>query len=314
MTSVIPPLAAVRVFEAASRHGSFTKAADELGMTQAAVSYQIKVLEDRVGGALFLRRPRQVELTALGETLAPAIIQAFELMRASFSSLREDKQGTLVISSLQTFSAQWLVRHLGRFQVAHPGVAVRVMSSDHMVDFAREDVDIGIRSGTGRWPGLKSHLLIATTFTPMLSPQLAETNGGVHEPADLLKLPFIDASDPWWADWFEAAGVDHHDLDTRPRSRLGAQTLEASAAMAGQGVAILTPNFYQMELETGRLWQPFELTCSAPDCGYFLVYPEARRNTPKVRVFREWLLEEVVATGLVDRILDLDERAVSEAS
>lgn len=298
MTSVIPPLAAVRVFEAAARHQSFTKAADELGMTQAAVSYQIKVLEERVGGALFLRRPRQVELTELGHALAPSINQAFELLRSAFSSIREDKQGTLVVSALQTFSAQWLVRHLGRFQLEHPGIAVRLMSADQMVDFAREEVDIGIRSGEGVWPGLKAHLLVPATFTPMLSPELAASIGGVNEPADLLKLPFIDASDPWWVQWFEAAGVTEHDLDTRPKSRLGAQTLEANAAMACHGVAILTPNFYQAEVEAGRLMQPFDLLCKDGNRGYWMVYPEARRNTPKVRAFREWILREVELTGL----------------
>lgn len=297
MASVIPPLAAVRVFEAVARHGNFTRAAEELGMSQAAVSYQVKVLEERVGGTLFLRRPRQVELTELGHALAPSITQAFELMRSAFSSIREDKQGTLVINSIQTFSATWLALHLGRFQMEHCGIAVRLVAADQLVDFTREDVDVAIRSGFGDWPGLKAHRLIDATFTPILSPELAETIGGVHEPADLLKLPFVDASDPWWRQWFEAAGVADPDLDTRPRSHFGSQSLEVNAAIAGRGVAILTPNFHQAEIKAGRLFQPFDLVCTDGERGYFLVYPEARRNTPKVRAFREWLLRELELTG-----------------
>lgn len=299
MSSVIPPLAAVRVFEAVARHGNFTRAAEELGMTQAAVSYQIKVLEERIGGPLFLRRPRQVELTELGQALAPSVTQAFELMRSAFSAIREDKQGTLVINSIQTFSAKWLALHLGRFQMEHPGIAVRLMASDQLVDFTREDVDVAIRSGSGEWPGLKAHRLIDATFTPILSPDLAESIGGLKEPADLLKLPFVDASDPWWKEWFDAAGVTDTDLESRPRSRFGSQSLEANAAIAAQGVAILTPNFHKAEIDAGRLYQPFDLVCKDGERGYFLVYPEARRNTPKIRAFREWLLREVELTGLV---------------
>lgn len=300
VATLLPPMAAVRVFEAAARHGSFTRAAEELGMTQAAVSYQIKLLEERVGGPLFLRRPRQVELTELGQSLAPSVTQAFELMRSAFSSIREDKQGTLVITSLQTFSAQWLVRHLGGFQLERPGIAVRLQSSDAVMDFMREDIDVGIRTGYGDWPGLKAHMLVPSFFTPMLSPELADSIGGVKEPADLLKLPLLESADPWWRLWFEAAGVSGHDLGQRPGSRFGAQTLEASAAMAGQGVAILTPALHREELEAGRLVQPFDLVCAAEKHGYWLVYPEARRNTPKIKAFREWLLAEAARTGLSD--------------
>ena len=178
--------AAIRAFEAAARHASFTKAAEELGMTQAAVSYQIKVLEERVGVPLFLRRPRQVVLTEAGRRLAPAVTEAFALMSEAYAAVRTGAQGTLVISTIQTFGSNWLARHLGSFQIAHPSIAVRLDTSSHMVDFAREEVDVGIRSGGGKWPGLAVHMLFRADFTPMLSPKLADSIGGVKEPADLL--------------------------------------------------------------------------------------------------------------------------------
>lgn len=291
----LPPLAAVRVFEAAARHLSFTRAAAELGMTQAAVSYQIKLLEERIGAPLFLRRPRQVALTEAGKRLAPAVTEAFSLISEAYASARNLTGGTLTISTLQTFASNWLARHLGSFQITHPSLAVRLEVSSHMVDFARDDVDLGIRSGGGNWPGLAIHRLFPADFSPMLSPRLAGEIGGIREPADLLKLPILDPRDPWWTRWFSAAGVATDDLEQRPGSSMGSQASEGSAAVAGQGVAILTPAFFTAELADGRLIQPFDLVTDE-GAGFFLVYPEARRNVPKIRAFRDWLLAEVAGS------------------
>jgi LysR family transcriptional regulator, glycine cleavage system transcriptional activator len=296
MTSLLPPLSAIRVFEAAARHASFTRAADELGMTQAAVSYQIKVLEERIGVPLFLRRPRQVVLTEAGRNLAPAITEAFALMSEAYAAVRSGAQGTLVISTVQTFGSNWLARRLGSFQIAHPSIAVRIGTESHMVDFAREEVDVGIRSGNGSWPGLEVHMLFRADFTPMLSPRLADSIGGVRRPADLLRLPVLDSGDPWWARWFAAAGVAAEELSKRPGSSMGSQASEGSAAIAGQGVAILTRAFFSAELADGRLVQPFELVCDDGNA-YWLVYPESRRNVPKIRAFREWLLAEIAVSA-----------------
>lgn len=295
MALPLPPLAAIRAFEAAARHGSFTKAAEELGMTQAAVSYQIKLLEDRVGAPLFLRRPRQVSLTETGKRLAPAVSEAFELLSAAYQTARHGAQGTLVINTVQTFAAQWLAQHMGEFQIAHPALAVRLEVSSGVVDFGRDDVDVVIRAGHGSWPGLASHLLLRALFTPMLSPVLAATIGGVREPADLRRLPIVDPGDPWWPKWLEAAGVPTDWLSTKQRTQLGAQTFEAAAAMAGRGVAMLTPAFYRTEIEGGRLIQPFDLI-GDDGYGYWLAYPEARRNAPKIRAFRDWILAAVPAS------------------
>ncbi|ASY69897.1 LysR family transcriptional regulator [Sinorhizobium fredii] len=285
------PLNSLRVFEAAARLGSFTRAGEELGMTQTAVSYQIKLIEESVGEPLFLRRPRQVTLTEVGQRLAPKVTEAFELLQEAVASARVDADTALFIHSTPTFASQWLARNIGTFQIAHPHISVRLTTADKVIDFGKEAADIAIRYGDGNWPGLASHPLMRVEFTPMLSPALAETIGGVHEPRDLLKLRIIDPNDPWWEQWFRAAGVENPDLAGRPASRLGAQTFEARAAVAGQGVAILTPDFYSDDVALGRLYQPFDLRCKDRD--YWLAYPHARRNAPKIRAFRDWILGEL---------------------
>ncbi len=295
MALQLPPLPAVRAFEAAARHGSFTRAAEELGMTQAAVSYQIKVLEERVGAPLFLRKPRQVTLTEVGQRLAPVFTEAFALIGEAYAQARSGAEGLLCVSTILTFASSWLARNLGAFQMRHPALAVRLDTSSRLIDFSREDVDVAIRSGSGDWPGLARHLLFKASFTPMLSPKLAESVGGVKEPADLLRLPILDPEDPWWREWFTLAGLPTETLATRTRNSMGAQAYEANAAMAGHGVAILTRALFSAELADGRLIQPFDLVADDGN-SYWLVYPEARRNVPKIRAFREWLLAEVASS------------------
>lgn len=292
MRHYLPPLTAVRAFEAAARHASFTKAADELGMTQAAVSYQIKLLEERVGAPLFLRRPRQVVLTDAGRRLAPQVSQAFETLSAAFAETRAGTGETLAITTVATFGSNWLAPRIGSFQVAHPKLAVRLDTSSRWVDFTREEMDVAIRAGRGTWPGLITHRLMALTFTPMLSPQLADSIGGVKEPADLLKLPIIGPGDPWWGVWLAAAALPPASVEGRPKNLLGSQANEAQAALAGQGVAMLTPEFFVPELKSGRLIQPFDLLGEDQDC-FWLAYPESRRNAPKIAAFRAWILAEM---------------------
>jgi LysR family transcriptional regulator, glycine cleavage system transcriptional activator len=292
--SPLPPLTAIRVFEAVARHGSFTKAANELGMTQAAVSYQIKVLEDRIGAPLFLRRPRQIALTEIGQRLAPAVTAAFDQLSEAYASARGSAQGTLVISTMATFAANWLARRLGSFQIKHPSLAVRLETSNKLIDFTREDVDVAIRAGGGTWPGLAVHRLFDADFTPMLSPALAASIGGVREPADLLRLPLLDSDDPWWEQWFLAANVPVEGLAGRLGTSMGAQAYVANAAMASQGVAIVSPAFFVAELADGRLVQPFDIVGNDGHA-YWLVYPETRRNVAKIAAFREWILAELAA-------------------
>ena len=288
----LPPLAAVRAFEAAARLGSFTRAAEELGMTQAAISYQIKLLEERVGTPLFVRQPRQVELTDTGRRLSLAVTEAFDALRAAFASVHEATSSVLTISAVHAFASNWLAPRLGSFQLAHPGLAVRLSVANRFVDFAREEVDAGLRTGRGPWPGLAMHRLFPIRFAPMGSPELLARAGPLREPRDLLALPLLSPDDSWWADWFRLAGVEAPDPSTRGGLRLDMQQMDGAAALAGQGIAVLTPELWTAELRAGRLVQPFDLLADAGS-SYWLVYPASRRHAPKIRAFREWLLDEM---------------------
>ncbi|QBY00682.1 LysR family transcriptional regulator [Rhodophyticola sp. CCM32] len=290
----MPPLAAIRVFEAAARHENFTRAAAELSMTQASVSYQIKVLEERIGAPLFLRQPRKVVLTEIGRQLAAPTIEAFEKLRITYGTGQDRLGRTLSISTLPSFASNWLAQRIGGFQMAHPDLAVRVDANPDNIDFARSEVDLAIRYGQGDWPGLEADFLMPCEFTPMLSPDLLARAGGTLNPADLLDMHMIDPTDSFWRFWFDQAGVSTPDLTTRVGSQLGSQVTEARAVMAGQGVAMFTPRFFRYELETGRLVQPFDLVVT-DGRGYWLIYPKARRNVPKIKAFRRWILAEAEA-------------------
>ncbi len=292
----IPPLAAVRVFEAAARHENFTAAAEELGMTQAAVSYQIRVLEERLGQPLFRRERRRVVLTDPGRRAAQQLTRAFDAIDAAFAGIRAEDEGLLTLSTSNTFANTWLVWRLGAFQMAHPEMAVRLLTTDLLTDFAAEDVDVAIRAGRGDWEGLSQDLLLRVDFTPMCSPEFLALHGGRIEPADLLRLPLISQNDPWWSQWLREAGVEVPEGALRPGVRLDSQAHEGHAAMAGQGVAMLTPFFWRNDLAEGRLVRLFTQT-STRNFGYWLVYPEHRRRVSKIARFREWLLREIAADG-----------------
>ena len=289
----LPPLAALRVFDAVARRLSFTAAAGDLGMTQAGVSYQVRLLEERLGGPLFLRKPKGIELTALGARLAQPTHQAFDTLRSAYAPARDAQ--TLSISTLPTLAGNWLAQRLGRFQIDNPGLAVRLEASEHVVDFAREDVEVAIRMGEGNWPGLTATRLFEVEFTPMLSPALAERFGPLTDPAQMLPVPWVSGPDPSWQMWLAAAGVSAH-CTSSPRAALvlNAQLHEARAAMAGEGAALLTPRFFRFELATGALVQPFAVTATNGKA-YWLVYPPARRNRPAIRAFRKFILTEAAA-------------------
>ena len=294
----LPPLAAVRVFEAAARHENFTAASVELGMTQAAVSYQVRVLEERVGAPLFHRDGRRVRLTDAGRRVAADVSRGFDLIDMGFARLRQQGAATLTISTTTTFAHAWLAWHLGAFQLAHPELAVRLEAASELVDFARDEADVGIRSGHGDWPGLHAVLLFRVEFTPMCSPTFLERHGGDLRPADLPDLPLIGADDPWWPHWLREAGVAVEGVPGRGGVRLDSQASEGNAAMAGQGLAMLTPFFWREEVAEGRLVQPFAQV-STRGYGYWLVVPEERRHLPKVVRFRTWLQAEIAASAVL---------------
>lgn len=288
----LPPLAAVRAFEAAARHENFTKAAAELGMTQAAISYQIRMLEERVGVPLFRREKRRVMLTDAGRRLAAVAGRAFDALDGAFAAIRAEDEGTLTITTSYTFANTWFAWRLGAFQLANPEMAVRLLTDDSLADFAGEEVDVGVRTGLGQWPGLAADLLFRVNFTPMCSPAFLAEHGGALRPEQLPDLPRIGPDDPWWEIWLKDAGVEV-SADVEPRGiRLGYQAHEGAAAMAGQGIAMLTPFFWRNDLAEGRLVRPFA-QLSTRGWGYWLVYAEHRRLVPKIKRFRDWLLAEV---------------------
>lgn len=284
----LPPLAAVRVFEAAARHQNFTLAASELGMTQAAVSYQIKLLEDRIGAPLFHRQARGVTLSEIGAGFLPDTSRALDLLADAYSKAQGQTQETLSISVLPTFAVNILGLRLADFQQAHPEISVRMEISEQIVDLENGGFDMAIRAGKGGWQGLRQHLLLKHCFTPLLSPNLLDNSPALKTPSDILKLPILDPTDPWWDVWLSEAGVTGQAKPITPIGKFGSQVVEGQAAIAGKGVAILTPAFFANALSSGELVQPFDLVGS-DDNAYWLVYPDHRRNARKIQVFRRWI-------------------------
>jgi LysR family glycine cleavage system transcriptional activator len=281
------PLSALRIFEAAARLKSFTRAADELGVTQAAVSWQVKALEQRLDQLLFRRLPREVELTASGERLARAASEAMALLRTALTDLTDTGEGVLSLTTLESLAVQWLAPRIGAFQIAHPKIAVRLETNGRLVDLQRGGFDVGLRSGDGDWPGLESHFLFHAGVTPLCTPAVRDELG-LAKPDDLHAAPRIGL-DEEWAEWFAAAGLAAPAPTTRGRLIADLQSIEVGSALAGRGVALGSPILFAPELAQGRLVQPFPIL-SSRTAGHWLVYPKDRRRAPKIVAFRDWLL------------------------
>lgn len=293
MAQSLPPLNALRAFEAAARHLSFTKAADELHVTQAAISHQVKGLEDHLGVKLFRRLTRSLLLTEEGKALLPELRTAFDQMAHAVQRVRiRGGQQTLNISTMTTFAMSWLVPRLPNFQAAHPEIEVRISTTQRLVDFAREDVDLATRYGFGPWPGLAAHKLFDDVLTPLCSPALAAK---LKRPEDLRGVTLLhehpEPSD--WTFWCAKFGVD--GIDGRKGPRFDSTRIAVQAAIGGLGVAIGAPNVLIEELATGRLVQPFPEMVVGNGKAFWLVYPETSADQPKVRAFRDWILAESTA-------------------
>lgn len=288
----MPPIASIRAFDAVVRHMNFTRAAEELGISQAAVSYQIRLLEERLGALLFLREPRRLKLTTVGMRLASPVKDAFDLIRSAFEAFDDESETVLSLSVAETIASNWLVPRLGSFQLKHPSIAVRLEASDELVDFDHKARDIGIRTGRGNWPGLEAQYLFPMELVPACTPELLRQFGPIRKAKDLLNLPLISPSDPNWQVWFAAAGMPDVLLSASRGLNLKVQHLEGKAALASQGVALLNPLFFVDELKTGRLIRVVNLTASS-ELSYWLVYPKQKRTSAKIRAFREWIASQV---------------------
>ncbi len=288
MNRRLPPLNALRAFEAAARHLSFTKASEELHVTQAAVSHQIKALEEWLGVPLFRRVNRGLVLTDAGQTYLPPLREALDLMASATERLfRKDSTGTLTISTMPSFAAKWLVLRLGRFQAEHPELDVRLHTTSQMVDFAQQDVDLAIRFGSGNWPELRVERLLNENVFPVCSPRLLPT---LKTPADLRKHTLLhDDYIINWGTWCAAAGVQGIDIARGTQFTDSALTLQA--AMEGHGVALARQVLVADDLAAGRLVQPFEVMLTG-QYAYYFVAPAHYMTRPKVKAFREWLFVE----------------------
>lgn len=297
--SGLPPLSAVRVFEAAARLENFTAAAQELGMTQAAVSYQVKLLEQRLGISLFQRLGRKVALTDKGQDIAAIVTRAFDQMRQGFAALAQDDATVLTISCTNSFAHLWLATRIGAFQMRHPGLAVRIQAEDAVIDLARAGVDVAVRGGKGDWPGLEARLLTHNRLAPLCSPAWLARHGPVADAHALHAMPRLSPDDMWWHEWFAAMGVEADPADGPPGIALDSQVMEGRAAMAGQGVAIVNLFLWKAEVEAGLLVQAVP-SYVREIASYWVVYPPHARNTPKVKAFRDWISAQFAAEVAAD--------------
>ena len=294
MNSHLPPLSALRAFEAAARHMSFSKAATELHVTPAAISHQIHALEEDLGVMLFHRLNRSIELTASARVLLPGLTEAFAGIQASVGRLRaHNDTGTLTVTASPSFAAKWLVLRLHRFQEKCPEVDARISATDALVDLAKGDYDIAIRYGAGRYPGLDVELLMKNEVFPACSPQLLAKGPPLRTPADLPAHALIhdqaierDPLAPTWSMWLKAAGVEN--IPSITGISFNNMHLALDATIAGHGVVLAQNTIAAADLAAGRLVRLFTLALPDPFAYYIVTAPGALER-PKVRAFRDWL-------------------------
>ena len=305
----LPPLNALRAFEAAARHMNFSRAADELSVTPGAVSQQIQNLEDYIGAPLFKRTPKGLLLTDAAQTALPALREAFDRLAEAASLLTAAEDGRrLTVSVAPSFAAKWLVPRLGRFEAAHPEVDVWVSAGLELVDFASGEIDLAIRYGSGRYPGLEVTRLLNETVSPVVSPTLLEQTP-LHELSDLSGhillhdgSPDADESCPDWAMWLAARGVKGVDGARGPRFNQSSLVIEA--AVNGRGVALAKQTLAQADLDAGRLVQPFDIS-DAVDFAYYIVHPKAKGRLGQVKAFVAWLTQEAEAHERALQTIDI---------
>ena len=288
----LPPLNALKAFEAAARNLSFTRAADELFVTQAAVSHQVKALEDFLGVKLFLRRNRALLLTAEGQTYYLELKEIFDhILQATERLKNATSRGQLTISLPPSFAILWFVPRLSRFRDSYPDIDVRIRAVDEVDGSLTEDVDVAIYYGAGKWPGLKAFKLHSEYLIPVCSPLLLNGKKPLREPRDLLNHTLLhDETRNAWKDWFRLVGIDKDKGDNGPI--FSHSNLALKAAVYGQGIALANNVLVKQEIEAGHLIQIF------PDVlprtkSFYLVCRESQADVGKIATFRNWLLSVV---------------------
>ena len=293
MPRQLPPLNALRAFEAAARSESFTRAAEELCVTQGAVSHQVKLLEATLGIRLFNRERQRLVITDAGREYLNVVRDALDRIAAGTERIvQRQNAGVLTVSTSPDFAAKWLVYRLGRFAEAHPDIDLRVSATMHHVDFVREEVDVAVRHGNANsnWAGLDAVQLCAEQLFPVCSPRLMSGRNRLAKPSDLLRSPLLHLDDSKaWSRWFDAAGVAYpeksHGLVLNRASML------IDAAVDGQGVALARTTLAAWDLINGRLAKPFDLSLKLSNT-YWIVCPKTTSTKPKIATFRDWLLAE----------------------
>lgn len=298
MSRLLPPLNGLRAFEAAARHLSFTRAAEELNVTQAAISHQIKALEERLGIRLFRRLNRALMLTDEGQRLYPAARDAFDRLAEAVAALRaRDTLRSLTVSVLPSFAAKWLVPRLSRFQSLHPDIDLRITATERSVDLVDDDVDVAIRFGSGGWAGVRADLVAEDEVTPVCSPQLLPY---LKQPADLARMTLLHENMlplgefPEWPQWLQAAGVQ--GVDVSRGLRFSHTHILLQAAIDGRGVALGQLALAADDLAAGRLVAPFALRLPV-GYAYWVVYLPATAERPKIKAFRDWVKAEMAAAN-----------------
>ena len=294
MRRSLPSLNALRSFEAAARHQSFTRAADELCVTQGAVSHQVKALEGQLGVKLFNRERNGLVITSAGRDYLAVVRDAFDRIALGTEQLTErQRSGPLAVSTSPDFAAKWLVHRLGRFAAAHSEIELNVSATMHHVDFASEEVDLAIRHGAGNWPGLDAVNLCSEELFPVCNPALFRCQGGIRRPEDVLRFQLLHLNDRRdWSKWFEVAGTSA--AVPLPGPIFNHASMLIDAAIEGQGVALARTTLAATDLLNERLARPFSVALPLSKT-FWIICPKATRNLPKLAVFREWLLAEAAA-------------------
>ena len=287
-----PSLNFLQTFATVARHLSFTLAAKELFITQAAVSHQIKVLEDYLGVKLFLRKNRKVYLTLDGQKMLPAVVSGLQVISDGLESIRNyDIEDTLVVGVGSSFSANWLVHHLGKFYQNYPEINLHLKISNDDPEFETDGTDLAVVWGQGEWSDIIFEQLMEVEFTPVCSPHLLKEIHPLQTPEDLIHYPLLDVEGyDVWKEWLENAGIPEKKY--RRRTIIRDSSVLIHSALNSLGIALCAVGIVQEYLDSGKLVRPFELSITAGGFIY-LVYPEKSLRKPLVHLFKEWLVEEV---------------------